>query len=207
MFEIFADPSYSPFAIAGAIVAAVACLEVLALVLGITVFDAIDNLIPGIDMDVPGSGGVFSWLGFGKAPFLVVLIVILGMFSVSGTAIQLISEAVMGSTLWPLLAIGLATAVTLPTSSYFSQLLARVIPSVESSSVTHDSFVGREGQISQGVATEVRWAEAQVVDDRGLTHWIRVRAETGETLNPSDQIRIIGRCNDHLFIARAVAPE
>lgn len=207
MFEIFADPSYSPFAIAGAIVAVAACLEVLALVLGITVFDAIDNLIPGIDIDAPDSGGIFSWLGFGKAPFLVVLIVILGVFSISGTMIQLTSEAILSFALWPILAIGLATAVTLPVSSYCSQLLARVIPSVESSGVNHDSFVGREGKISQGIATDTRWAEAQVVGEKGLTHWLRVRAEAGETLNPHDQIRIIGRCNDQLFIARAILPE
>ena len=202
MFDQLMDPAFLPFVVAGLTVLVLAVLEVLAVVLGWTVSDAIDNLLPGVDIDAGDAPGVLSWLGFGKAPFLVVLIVILACFAISGILIQHILLTWLGITLWPVLAVVLALAITLPSSSFLSGVLARLIPADETSGIHRDDLVGCHGHIAQGVASDDRPAEAQVTGPKGLRHWIMVRAERGESLSPGTPIRIIARESRTVFVAR-----
>lgn len=202
MFDQLMDPAFLPFVVAGITVLVLAVLEVLAVVLGWTVSDVIDSLLPGVDIEAGDAPGVLSWLGFGKAPFLVVLIVILACFAITGILIQHILLTWTGTTLWPALAVILALAITLPSASFLSGVLARLIPADETSGIHRDHLVGCHGHIAQGVASHDRPAEAQVTGPKGLRHWIMVRAERGESLSPGTPIRVIARESRTLFVAR-----
>lgn len=204
MIEPLTDPALLPFAVAGITVLVLAVIEVLAVTLGWTVSESADSLLPGVDLEAGDAPGVLSWLGFGKAPFLVVLIVILATFAVSGILLQHLSLSLLGSTLWPALAVVLALLVTLPSSSFLAGALAQLIPSDETSGIHRDVLVGREGHIAQGLATQDRQAEAQVTGPKGLRHWIMVRAERGEQLPAGTPVRIVARESRTVFVARRV---
>lgn len=191
LFQLFSDPAFRPFAVAGSIVALIALLEVVGLVLGIGFFEVIDDLIPDVDTD--SSVGVLAWLGFGQAPFMVVLVVLLALFSIFGTGLQSLSLGVIGTTIPAAVAMPVALACTLPASAWSAQRLARLIPNVESSGVARAEFIGCTGEIVQGVACDDRAAEARVDDRNGYSHWLQVRAEPGETITKGEAIRIVSR--------------
>lgn len=198
------DPAFRPFTIAAIIVALIALLEILSAVFGLAVSSVLDDLLPDLDIDIDGDAdaGMLSWLGFGHAPFLVVLIVILSVFSIAGILIQAFALGWLGAALWPALAVILALGISLPLAGWLSRKLAWLIPSVESSGIHRDELVGRTGRITLGTATGERTAEAEVVGPKGLRHWIRVRAERGESIESGAQVRILERESRSVFIAR-----
>ncbi|QOC21715.1 DUF1449 family protein [Wenzhouxiangella sp. AB-CW3] len=199
--ELF-EPAFQPFVIAAIIVALIALLEIVSAVFGLAISSVLDDFLPGLDIDGDADAGMLSWLGFGHAPFLVVLIVILSVFSVAGILIQALALGWLGWALWPALAVVIALGISLPLAGWLSRRLAWLIPSVESSGIHRDELVGRSGRITLGTATGERTAEAEVVDPNGLRHWIRVRAERGETIEPGAEVRIIERESRSLFVAR-----
>lgn len=202
MFDELLSAAYLPFTVAAAIVLLLALLEVAVVVFGIGISSFLDSLLPDIDVGGAEGGGVLAWLGFGQAPFLVVLIVVLAAFAVSGIAIQTVAVSVVGTTLWPVLAVPGALALSLPWTGWMARGLARLIPSEESSGIHRDQLVGRTGIVTQGTATPDRTAEARVVGPKGLRHWIRVRAELGEIIEMGDEVRILARESKVVFIAR-----
>lgn len=196
------DPAFRPFVIAAIIVALIALLEVLSAVFGLAISSVLDDWLPGIDIDGDTDAGMLSWLGFGHAPFLVVLIVILSVFSIAGILIQVLALGWLGWALWPALAVIIALALSLPMAGWLSRRLVWLIPSVETSGIHRDELVGRSGRITLGTATGERTAEAEVVGPKGLRHWIRVRAERGETIESGSEVRIIERESRSVFVAR-----
>ena len=196
------DPAFRPFVIGALIVALIALLEVLSAVFGLALSSTLDDILPDLDLDGDADAGMLSWLGFGHAPFLVVLIVMLSVFSITGILIQAFALGWLGSTLWPALAVVMALAVSLPLAGWLSRKLAWLIPSVETSGIHRDELVGRTGRITLGTATDERTAEVEVVGPKGLRHWIRVRAERGETIEPGEQVRILERESRSVFVVR-----
>ena len=200
------EPAFRPFTIAATIVGLIAIIEVISAVFGLAVSDAIDDLLPGIEIDADGDagGGVLGWLGFGHAPFLVVLIVILSGFAITGIVVQASALGLIGSTLWPALAVILALVISLPISAWLTRTLAWLVPSVETSGIHRDQLVGQTGRITLGTATVERTAEAEVIGPKGLRHWIRVRAERGESIESGESVRIIERESRTIFVARRI---
>jgi len=202
MFDVLLSPAYLPFTVAGAVVLLLAFVEVAVLVFGFGVSEFLDSLLPDTDLSAGAHGGVLSWLGFGQAPFLVVLIVFLAAFAIFGITIQTVATGVVGTALWPALVVLCALGLTLPSAGWLARGLARLIPAEETSGIHRNELVGRSGVITQGTATRERTAEAQVVGPKGLRHWIRVRAEAGETISPGEEIKVLARESKVIFIAR-----
>ena len=196
------DPAFRPFVIGALVVALIALLEVLSAVFGLALSSTLDDFLPDLDLDGDADAGMLSWLGFGHAPFLVVLIVMLSVFSITGILIQTFALGWLGSTLWPALAVIISLAASLPLAGWLSRKLAWLIPSVETSGIHRDELVGRTGRITLGTATGERTAEVEVVGPKGLRHWIRVRAERGESIEPGEKVRILERENRSVFVAR-----
>jgi hypothetical protein len=208
MFDELLSPAFLPFAAAAATVVVIAVIEVVAMLLGLAISDALDNLLPDIDLDHGDAGGMLAWLGFGKVPFLVALIVILGSFAIFGIALQHSINSLFGTPLWPPLAVIICGVLTLPTASWLSGTIGRLIPASESDGIHRDSLVGCQGEVVQGEASEARNAEAKILGPKGLNHWVRVRAERGETLPQGTSIRLISRESRTVFVARRItAPD
>jgi hypothetical protein len=99
-----------------------------------------------------------------------------------------------------------ALAVAFPLTSLLSRLLARILPTDETSAVSLATLVGRRGHIVLGEAAAACPARARVRDAHGLSHYVLVEPNLpGERLAEGEEILLVAREPGH-FRAIAVAP-
>jgi membrane protein implicated in regulation of membrane protease activity len=134
----------------------------------------LDGLLP----DLPdGLDGPLGWLHLGKVPFLVLMGIFLAGFAISGYAIQAFSKTLIGGLLpaWGAAIPALFAGVSLV--SGLGGLIARVMPSDESSAVSEQTLIGRAGVIVQGHARSGMAAQAKVRDAYGRAHYVMVEPD------------------------------
>lgn len=183
----FFAPEMLPFAVALGLMLLIAALEIVGLLFGQSPSQAVDTLLPDHDAHVDGHGhahgpdGFLSWLGVGRVPVLMLLIVFLCGFGLSGYALQNATMQAVGWPLHPALASLGALAAALPITRAGGQLLARIMPKQETEAVSHQSFVGQVATITQGIARRGLPAEAKLRDRFGRTHYIRIEPDADDT--------------------------
>lgn len=199
-----------PFAVAACLVGLIALVEAAGLLFGFSASNAIDSQIPDLDGDVfdaPVSAHeadvhasesvgplsqVLSWLTIGRVPILILLVVFLLAFALTGFVVQGIVAAVAGAALPPLLASLPALVVAVPAVRYAGLGLARIMPKEESDAVSQSSFVGRIAVVTGGLARRGLAAEAKLKDAHGHTHYIRVEPdEDAATFAPGVEVLIV----------------
>ena len=153
------------------------------LLLALLVMEGVGLLFAGspagwLDGLLPDSGdGPLGWLHIGKVPFLILLGIFLAGFSIGGYVIQGVCAALFGTLLpaWmaslPALLTGSAAVIGL------GGLIARIMPSDESSAVSEQSLIGRAGVVVQGVARKGMAAQAKVKDLHGRAHYVLVEPD------------------------------
>ncbi len=169
----FANETW-PFGAALALMVALLVIEGAGLVLSLSPSSWLDGLIPA---PPDGMDGSLGWLHLGKVPFLILLGILLAGFSLSGYAIQSISKAMMGNLLPAWLASIPALLAGVAAVSGLGGLLARIMPSDETTAVSEQSLIGRAGIVTQGVAREGVAAEVKVRDIHGRAHYVRVEPD------------------------------
>ena len=142
----------------------------------------------------PGTapGGVADWMGMGQVPFILWLAGLLTAFGLIGYGVQVVSSAVIGSTLpwWAAAALTLLPA--LKVGGLVSRTLGRLVPKTESSAISRRSMGGRRGVIAQGTARKGKPAQARVRDLYGNMHYVRVEpADEGVSLPQGTEIMIL----------------
>lgn len=168
----------------------IALLEGVAALLGIGFSHALDSLLPDTDLNphaeisAPENNAALSrflgWLRVGEVPVLMLLVIFLLFFSLSGLLLQSLVFAVAGGLLpgW------LAAFVVLPPSLLMVRsaagILQRFMPQDETSAVSSDSLVGRIAVITLGIAKQGYSAEARVKDQHGYSHYIQVEPDSAE---------------------------
>lgn len=161
MFEFIAAPENLPFSVA------------LALMLMIGIVEAVGLGAAAVHLELdadPGLGGdLLGWLGIGKVPLLMLLVVFLAFFGIAGLAIQQLAGPL---SLW--LASGAAAAAALPLTGLGARGLARIMPRDETTAVSLDSLVAKRGTITIGTARKGSPAQARVRDAFGQTHYVMV---------------------------------
>ena len=191
--ELLTAPQNLPFAIALGLVAALATLQVVALLLGGPIgigdgdFDAnidldLDADMDG-DMDLDGDGigplaGALDWLGVGKLPLSILLTLWAAGFGLSGLAIQAFSKESTGAYLPALMPSLVALGLSLPLLKISGMILRPLIPRDETEAVSTGSLVGSEGEIVVGTARRGRPAQARVKDKWGNAHYVQVEPES-----------------------------
>jgi len=154
-----------------------------------------DSGAPGIDLDMaPVADGdivprdsletgpgmfmqMLGWLCFGRVPVLVLLVIFLTSFGLSGIALQSSVHGVFGFYLPAILAVIPALAVAFPSMRYFGLGLARIMPKEESEAVSQDQFIGKIATITQGVCKRGLPAEAKLRDRHGQSHYVRAEPD------------------------------
>lgn len=133
----------------------------------------------GINGAADGVGlveGSLSWLGLGRVPFLVLLAGFLAAFSGSGSIVQLVAYSISGT-----LPGWLASLIALPPALFgtrwFTIGAARILPRVETASVSVESLIGAVARVTGGTARSDMPAEARVRDRLGYVHYVRVRPD------------------------------
>ncbi|WP_065326441.1 OB-fold-containig protein [Tritonibacter mobilis] len=148
--------------------------------------DGLDGLeadAPATAPEISGGGGVLSWLGIGRMPFLIWLGSALMAFGLSGMALQL-SLRDLFQIFAP------AGLVSLPASVFalwfargFGVAFARLLPQTKTEALSEGSLGRRRGTITQGTASRGRPAEVRVMDRFGNAHYLRA-----EPLSDQDEI-------------------
>ncbi len=198
--ELLLAPQNWPFSLALALVVVMALLQV---VLGLG--DAIGDLAVDSDFDLDADISPFQaaldWLWVGKIPFSILLILFCLCFGLSGIALQAFEQSRTGSLFPTLIAAPIAFAATLPLLRVTGWVLRPVLPRDETEAVSPNSLVGRDGQITIGVARQGHPAEARVRDGHGKMHYVMVEPETpGLEFRAGDSVLLVSR-RDHVFLA------
>ncbi len=144
------------------------------------IFGFIDDVMPDfdvdfdIDADIPVHISVVNWFNFGKVPFLILLIVFLTVFGLTGYIIQYFAIKLVGSVFSSWLVIPSDLIVSFLGVRYIGNFLGNVIPTEETSAVSIDSFEGKIATITIGTAKADYPAQAKLQDEHGRTHYIMV---------------------------------
>ena len=210
--ELLRAPGNLPFAIALGLVAALALLQVVALLLGgpIGIGEAdVDadldlDLDAEGDLDVDGEGigpwaGALDWLGVGKLPLSILLTLWAASFGLAGLTIQEIAKSVTGARLPVLLPALVALGLSFPLLKISGMMLRPILPRDESEAVSTQSLLGSEGEIVVGTARRGRPAQARVRDKRGTSHYVSVEPESDADEFAAGARVLLLKRHDHVF--------
>ncbi|MDO9201143.1 MAG: YqiJ family protein [Hydrogenophaga sp.] len=165
----------------------------------------LDGLVP----DLPDSlEGPLAWLHVGKVPFLMLLGIFLAGFSMSGYAIQAFSSALFGQLMPAWLAAVPAMLGGMSLVRGLGGLLARLVPSDETSAVSEMSLIGRAGLVVQGIARKGSAAQMKLKDMHGRTHYVLVEPDLpGETFEEGVSVLLVKKNGARYMGIRNPHPE
>jgi membrane protein implicated in regulation of membrane protease activity len=131
--------------------------------------------------DTPdGFDGPLGWLHLGKVPALILLILFLIGFALSGYLIQGMALSFGGHLLPAWMASIPAALAGLSLTSMLGGLLAHIIPRDETSAISEQSLIGRAGVVVRGIARTGFAAEVKVRDVYGRAHYVMVEPDLPE---------------------------
>ncbi len=217
MIEFVLAPQNLPFAVSLVLMLFMALLEGVGSVLGLGVSEFFDTLLPELDIDVdidadidvdaPDIGApsgftkLLGWLRVGQVPALILMILFLTSFGLSGLCIQSMVKNIVGTMMPATLATIPALIFTIPLVRVFGGLLAKILPKDETDAVSEDSFIGRTASIVLGKAQQGSPAQAKLRDHHGTTHYIMVEPDINGEIFEAGMSLLIVRRNGSIFRA------
>jgi hypothetical protein len=179
---------------------ALAVMEALALLIGASALHWHDAA--GVDHPDGVVGEALGWLHVGKVPILVLLVIFLMTFAVTGFVAQFLARSMLGSFLPLPVAAGLALVVGVFGVRSLGAALGKVIPKDETTAVADVSLVGRVGTIVIGTARAGKPAEARIRDEHGATHYVMVEPEEPEqSFTTGDSVLLVRHLSGRRFHA------
>lgn len=194
MFEYLLEPYNTPFLYAFYFMLGIMGLEIISLIAGLGLSEIIDNLFDAtdvgleIDTDVDGNVEVqgsfiskyISWIKVKNVPMLILVIVFLASFSITGFIGQSILNRFLDFTLPLWAAVPTAMIVGFPAYKSVSKLLGEKLFREETSALSEKSFIGETAEINVGTAKPGFPAEAKYKDQFGQLHYFMVEPEEEE---------------------------
>jgi len=154
----------------------------------------------GHDVDLAESDWL-SWLGFGRLPLLMLLVVFLASFGMIGLTGQQTFLTLTGAMLPGTLAVPASAFASLPATALLARLLGRVIPRDETTAIGVEQLVGLHAEIIVGLARQGSPAKARVKDFHGQTHYVMAEPDDPTTsFGEGDEILLVRR-HGHIFRA------
>jgi len=155
----------------------------------------------GHDLHLDADSDWLGWLGFGKLPLLMLLVVFLTAFGIIGLVGQQFALDHLGALLPALIAAPSAAVAALPVTGLAARLLARVMPRDETTAIDIGQLVGLNAQIVVGRAVMGSPAKARVRDFHGQTHYVMVEPDDpAAAFAEGDEILLVRR-EGHVFRA------
>jgi hypothetical protein len=153
--------------------------------------------------DAPAGGEVdhelslssfLGWLGLGRMPLMVWLVVVLTSFGLTGLVLQAVVRELAGGLLPAGVAAPVALFLCLPVLRVSGNLLVRILPKDETSAVAERSFVGQLAVVVLGTARRGQPAQAKLKDPYGQTHYLLVEpGEEEEAFETGTQVLLVDR--------------
>lgn len=210
MFELILSGDNLPFTVALMLMLLLSLLELASLVGGVGLGTFLDSLgpdIPDVDLDVDAQAPTFlGWLGLGKVPFAIILLIFLSSFGIVGIVLQALFRSVVGFYLPWFLAIWIPIFFTLPVIRVSSNFLSKYLIKDETDAVSEDTFVGKVAIIIRGTAKLGQPAEAKLQDRHGCTHYILVEPDkSGLEFEQFQQVLVIKKAGAKYKVIEAPA--
>jgi Protein of unknown function (DUF1449) len=183
MSDVLLAPEVRPFAVAAAIMVALGGIELLTMLVGFSIGELLSKDIE-VDADHHDAlGGLFLWINAGRLPLLILIILALGLFSITGFLLHGIAHGA-GVTLPASIASLVAAAGSIPLIRSLSRGIARIIPRDESYAVNEADFVGHVGEVSIGPLDQGLPGRVRLKDVFGNWHTVSARASHDSTALP-----------------------
>lgn len=227
-------PEWAPFTVALIVMLAIGAIEVVALLMGFSPSAAVESALPEVDLpdldiaeiDVPDLpdgvnvpdgaaavelgplSAVLSWLSVGRVPLLVLLVIFLTAFALSGYAVQGIAVALLGTPVNAWLAAIPALAGAAYACRHLGRWLGRILPRDHSEAASQRDLIGSYATIIRGEARQGQPAEAKTHDLRGRSHYVLIEPnEAGTTYAAGDRVFIVGRTRNVYRAITRIAPQ
>lgn len=158
----------------------------LMLLIGLVQATGLIGDVDGGEIDAGGDSGVadslLAWAGIGRIPFLMWLVLFLGVFGALGLGLQQLVTALTGGPGSNLLMAPLTAVAALPPTAAAARVIGRVLPGLETTAIDRDELIGLYAEISIGTARTDSPARASVTDVHGQAHQIMVEPDTADQI-------------------------
>ena len=190
MFDFILAPENLPFSVALLVMLMIGAVEAVGLGASAAQFD--------LEADADGGGDLLGWLGVGRVPILMLLVVLLAWFGMIGLALQQIAGPM---SLW--LASAGALAAALPLTGFTARGLARIMPRDETTAVSLDTLVGKRATVTVGTARRGSPAQARVRDVHGQVHYVMIEPNDEAQAVAAGETVLLVRREGNIFIGLA----
>ncbi len=212
MLEFLTAQANFPFAIGFILVVALGLIELLAMFAGLSLLNALDDLIPldlDYDADVAegGATGLLGWLCLDRLPLLIWFVLAVTSFAIAGYSVNFVYAYMAADFLPQFLSLPLAIIFSLFACRYVGAWLASVLPKNESSAVSVNELGGRMGTITVGCAQKGKPAEAMVRDDFNQKHYVMVEPEIEQEEFPTGTQVVLLTRTDRVWSAAKFTQE
>ncbi|MCL2635505.1 MAG: YqiJ family protein [Betaproteobacteria bacterium] len=202
--DLLLAPESRPFAVAFALLLALALIEGAGLLLGVSMTAWMDNQLPesaGADYDsLPDSW--LGWLHVGRVPLLVLLALLLTAFAVIGLTGGAVIHGLFGFYPPALFSVPVAFLGALPVVHLAGAAIARLVPSDETSAVPLSSLVGRIAVVVNGTARCGHPAQARTRNEAGQTFYVHVEPDSeGSEFIAGDAVLLVSQISGTRFHA------
>ena len=206
MIDFLLSPSNTPFVVSLTIMLAFTVIEILSASIGVGLSEMVDSLLPEIDtdLDIEADGDIsgatdsltklLAWFRVGQVPVVMLFIVFLTGFGVSGLSAQFMMKSVTGVTFPVSIASLLAFLAAIPTVRVCGGILGKYMPKDETEVVSEESFIGMIATLTLGAAQAGKPAQAKLTDKHKQTHYILVEPDdAAEHFGQGDQVLIVSK--------------
>jgi len=194
----------SEFLMAGDNIAFVVALLIM-LLIGIVEAVGLGAGAIGHDFHVDAEADWLSWLGVGRLPLLMLLVVFLAMFGAIGLVGQQIALDTAGRLLPAPIAVPAAALLALPLTGAAARVVALIMPRDETTAIDVDQLVGRRGAIVVGQARRGSPAKTRVRDLHGQAHYVMAEPDDPDAAFAEGTDILLVRREGAVF--RAIAAE
>ena len=206
--SFFFAPQNMPFAVALLVMLFIAVLEGVLVVIGAGLSQFIDNLLPDIDIDADvdapnGVSRLLAWLRVGEVPVLILLIIFLTVFGLTGLTVQYLLSSSTGWLLPAVVASVPALVAALPGTRLAGGMLGKVLLKDETEAIGSTDFIGQVVTITLGSSKQGSAAEARFRDRFGTTHYLMVEPDSDEVFAQGEQMLLVRRQGSVFFGIRA----
>ena len=200
--ELLLAPPSRPFTAALVLVLLSGIIESVAVLSGLTLSGWLDALF--VDSLNGTADSWLGWLHVGRVPILVLLVIWLTLFSITGMSFNALAYGLFGLYLHHVLSVPAALVFSLPLVRLAGFGLAKILPQDETSAVLLETLVGRTAVVINGTARANYPAEAKTKNEQGQIFYVRVEPEQdSQTFSAGQSVLLIKQISGTRFLAIA----
>lgn len=161
----------------------IVAIEGMALLFGATVSEWVDSAFPDPWDAVHGPfDKILGWFHIGRVPVLILIVIFLGAFALTGFGINMVTQRLFGIFVTPWIAAPAAFVCALPIVRILGAGFAKVMPRDETYAVTLDSLVGRVATILGGTARPGYPAQGKVLNEHGQALYVMIEPDVPDAV-------------------------